>query len=283
MSEHENHTPTNGEVPVTTVTLAAPFVLGGEPPPRDPRKPIPHTSVDNDPVDVTFGRKSVLRSIIGGDSGDPEIERLLAGNLRDLEQSPVAWHRPDDQAIYAFVRDYNAEHAGAVPGMAVARDHFERLGDLLVTERLRDIENVRGLVRLQLSMGPPATSGRGPARIALSSSERGRRPDPERGRGPGRGLRRRCEARRAHLPTKDETRQAADDGPRRPRPLEEERTARPRAHGPRRPRRADWRRSGVRDPVVSTWCPRRGEDGLADSMGRCVGTPRSRRWHSRRR
>jgi len=138
VSEHENHTPTNGS---------------GEPPPRDPRKAIPRNDVDDDPVDVTFGRKSVLRSIIGGDSGDPEVQRLFAGNLRALEDNPIEWQRPDDLAIYAFVRDYHAEQAGAVPGMAVVRDHFERQGDLLVTERLRDIENVRPWVKSNFRWG----------------------------------------------------------------------------------------------------------------------------------
>ncbi len=93
-------------------------------------------------ADTTFTYKHVLRSIIGGDSGNPEIQGRLNGNFQKLLDVPLVWQRPDDRAVFDFVREYHRANA-QVPGFEVVRDHFERKDDLLITERLKDFAETR--------------------------------------------------------------------------------------------------------------------------------------------
>lgn len=88
--------------------------------------------------------KQLLRSVIDFDGAVTQDN--LVFNLQKLVSSRYEWQRPDDARIYKFVIDYFKQRM-EVPQSITVEDYFERLKDVEVVERLRDLATVQVYTR----------------------------------------------------------------------------------------------------------------------------------------
>jgi replicative DNA helicase len=88
--------------------------------------------------------KQLLRSVIDFDG--LITQENLVFNLQKLVNSRYEWQRPDDQRVYRFVIDYFQQRL-EVPQSVTVIDYFERLKDVEVIERVKDIASASAYVR----------------------------------------------------------------------------------------------------------------------------------------
>ncbi len=81
--------------------------------------------------------KRLLRSII--DVKGSISQENLVKNFTKLMNSKIDWGRSDDTKVYNFVYQFFQGQL-EMPSIATVKDYFERVDDIEVTERLKDIE-----------------------------------------------------------------------------------------------------------------------------------------------
>jgi len=82
--------------------------------------------------------KRLLRGVIDFEDGKLSKDALEA-NYHRLLDSGVEWVRPEDKRIYDFTKGF-FEHNLALPSRTTVEDYFNRLDDVEVIERLKDIQ-----------------------------------------------------------------------------------------------------------------------------------------------
>lgn len=80
--------------------------------------------------------KRILRGIIACTESDPPD--VLRSNLMRLRASQVAYVRPSDKKIYAFVREFY-EGQEAIPTLKTLEEYFEKANDTETQERIKDV------------------------------------------------------------------------------------------------------------------------------------------------
>jgi replicative DNA helicase len=91
--------------------------------------------------------KRLLRSII--DVKGVTQENLVF-NFTKLMNAKIEWGRQDDTKIYNFIYQYFSGQL-EMPTLSTIKDYFERLDDLEVTERLKDVEAAEAYIRTNFS------------------------------------------------------------------------------------------------------------------------------------
>lgn len=92
--------------------------------------------------------KRLLRSII--DHQGAITQQNLVFNFTKLMNSKIDWNTPVDERIYNFIYQYFNTQL-EMPALRTVKDYFERLQDLEVTERLKDVESAEWYVRSNFS------------------------------------------------------------------------------------------------------------------------------------
>ncbi len=92
--------------------------------------------------------KRLLRSII--DIKGAITQENLVFNFTKLMNAKIDWGRPDDEKVYKFVYQYFSTQL-EMPALRTVKDYFERIDDIEVSERLKDIEAAEFYVRTNYS------------------------------------------------------------------------------------------------------------------------------------
>jgi len=88
--------------------------------------------------------RRLLRSVI--DVNNEITQENLVHNFQKLVGARLDWGRPDDTKIYNFTVGYFQQYM-ELPGVTTVFDYFGRLGDVEVTERLKDIQASQAYIR----------------------------------------------------------------------------------------------------------------------------------------
>ena len=92
--------------------------------------------------------KRLLRSVI--DIKGAITQENLVFNFTKLMNAKIDWGRPDDEKVYKFVYQYFSTQL-EMPALRTVKDYFERIDDIEVSERLKDIEAAEFYVRTNYS------------------------------------------------------------------------------------------------------------------------------------
>jgi len=92
--------------------------------------------------------RRLLRSVI--DVNGEITQENLTLNFQRLLNARIEWGRPDDTKLYNFTLGYFQQHM-ELPSVPTIFDYFNRIGDVEVTERLKDIQASQAYIRTNFS------------------------------------------------------------------------------------------------------------------------------------
>ena len=88
--------------------------------------------------------KRILKSVLDYDGAIPQD--ALASNYQRVVNSGIEWNRADDGRIFQFIRTYFQQRL-EIPNVRTVVDYFEKMADLEVTERIKDLSVVPAYTR----------------------------------------------------------------------------------------------------------------------------------------